>query len=435
MRMNHTEDLMNIVEKWSAPELGAFGVQHIEDVNLREATAITLENQDSLNIERELFSESTTGNTTSSANIAGGLTGYDSNGAYAPIALSLVRRIMPNLFANETVGVQAMSSPVGLAFALRVLYKGYEGATVDRGDGLGPVQLEAGYNGVDIFSGFSGSTSGTIGISGNADSGTGYNTVTGEGDALGFETNPAYPELSLKLVKKAIEAQTRKLAASFSIEGAYDVKQMHNLDIEREIVNALYYEIMAEQDREIINNIRNIAIQGADFSVSGSDGRWSQEKLANLINKIQSEANYISDRTMRDPGNFCIVSNRVASWLQSTAGGNRFTGFQANIGPKRGGAVTQVGTINGTIKVYVDKYRKLNATTEEVIVGYKGDSVSDCGIIYSPYVTGLFNKATDSRNFDTRLGVMSRYAITTNLLGANRYYTKFKVKDFAGLGF
>lgn len=427
MRMNHNEELVNIVEKWSDPELGAFGVQHIEDVNLREATAITLENQDSLDLGKELFTEGT--NNTGSLNVDG-WGNYANNGSYAPIALSLVRRIMPNLFANETVGVQAMSSPVGLAFALRVLYKGYENATVDRGDGLGAVQLEAGYNGVDIFSGYSGSTRGA---SGTADAGTGIATATGE--TWNFDATPQYPELSLKLVKKAIEAQTRKLAASFSIEGAYDVKQMHNLDIEREIVNALYYEIMAEQDREIIQSIRSIAVSRPSFSVSGSDGRWSQEKLANLINKIQTEANYISDRTMRDPGNFCIVSNRVASWLQSTAGGNRFTGFQANIGPKRGGAVTQVGTINGTIKVYVDKYRKLSATTEEVIIGYKGDSVSDCGIIYSPYVTGLFNKATDSKNFDTRLGVMSRYAITTNLLGAERYYSKFDVTDFAGLGF
>lgn len=428
MKLNHTEQLSQILEKWSSEELGDFGVGAIENSDIREATAIALENQDTVNLSRALFTEATS--TTTGLNVAGPQDA--TNGVFSPIALTLVRRIMPNLFANEVAGMQAMSSPVGLAFALRVLYKGYEDATVDRGDGLGAQQLEAGFNGVDIFSGYTGSTRAA---SGTADAGTAEATATAE--AWGFGKSGAeYPELTLRLVKKAIEAQTRKLAASFSIEGAYDVKQMHNLDIEKEIINALYYEILAEQDREIIKEISDIAIASSDFDVSGgNDGRWSQEKLANLINKIQSEANFISERTMRDPGNFVIVSPRVASWLQSTAANGSYTGFRAEIGAKRGGAVTQVGTINGTIKVFVDKYRKRTATSEQIIVGYKGDSVSDCGIIVSPYVTGLFNKATDSSNFDTRIGVMSRYAITSNLLGAERYYTKFNVTNFGGLGF
>jgi len=400
------KDVSQLVKKWSSIE-GKMSVKSIQDQYVKENMSVLLDNQEMKDLKRELLGEASQGSTTSIVS----QTHAGLDGAFQPISLALVRRTYPELFANKIVGVQALTTPVGLAYALRVLYKGTD--------------VEAGLDNVPAFSGFTGSTKG---VSGTADAGTGV--VTSAGEAWGINVTAAQsaagvmPELTLKLDKTAIEAKTRKLAASFSLEAAMDIKAMHGIDIEREMVNVLQYEVQAELDREIVAACKSVATTGTTLDLSAVDGRWSQEKFANIANKIIYEANAIGARTRRGVGNFVVVSTKVATALQSLTNGT-FTA--TNVDVNASNTFAQIGMLNGTITVYRDTYN----TSDEVLVGYKGPGVSDAGIIFSPYVTGLFNRAMAQEDFTPRVGVMSRYAITSSLLGANRYYTKFSVSNLS----
>lgn len=405
-------NLKQLVEKWeSAP--GKMSIKDIADQDVKKNLATLLENQEnkSFNDQRGAF-----GNlfeTSQASTTVGSSTVNDVNaGAFQPIALALVRRTFPALFANKTVGVQAMSGPVGLAFALRFLY-----------DTAAQPKVEAAFNEVNAFSGFSGSQSGT---SGTSDSGTGVATAVGESWEIGG--SPAtgkMPELTLRIDRTAVTANTRKLAASFSLEAAQDIQAMHSIDVEREMVNVLQYEIQAELDRELLARMRAAAVDTAnggaplttiDVSTSALDGRWSQEKYSNIITQIVAQANNIAISTRRGAGNFVIVSTRLATALQ--AAGPQFSRNTALVDATN--TLAEVGTINGTITVYRDSY----IDDDEALVGYKGPGVSDAGIIYSPYITGLMSRAIDDKDFSPRIGVMSRYAITDSLLGAGRYYRR-----------
>lgn len=390
----------DLIKKWENAD-GKLSLSSIQDDYLKENLAVLLENQSSSKV-KDLVLESN--------NFSMSAPDSEATGQFKPIALALVRRTFPELFANKCVGVQAMNSPVGVAFALRFVYGGAAG-------GSAGAYNEAGFDKVDKFSGFTGSISGT---SGTADTGTGVSTGTAEGWQL-LPGAGNYPQLQLKLERVAIEALTRKLGASYSLEAAQDIRAMHNIDIEREMVNVLQYEIMAELDRELLYNLKTVAtdtsIGGSAASiinVSASDGRWSQEKFSNVVNAIVAASNNIAISTRRGAGNFVVVSPRVATAIQ--AAGAQFTRNQANVNAT--GIITEVGSINGTITVFRDSY----ATSDYALVGYKGPGISDCGIIYSPYVTGLFSRAIEQQDFSPRVGVMSRYAITKTLLGAGRYY-------------
>jgi hypothetical protein len=317
-----------------------------------------------------------------------------------------------------------MNGPVGLAYAMRVLYN----------TTLYPRE-EAGFQKVDKYSGFSGSQSG---ISGTADTGTGVSSSVGESWQIGGSTTTGkYPELSMRIDRQAIEAKTRKLAASFSLEAAQDIKAMHGLDVEREIVNYLQYEITAELDRELLYNVKTQAEVTAnggatatsyDVSASvglGSDGRWSQEKYQNIVTQIIGLANDIAVSTRRGAGNFVVVSPRVATAIQSC--GPIFSRNQAVVSPTT--IMAEIGTINGSITVYRDSY----ATSDYALVGFKGAGISDAGIIFSPYIMGLTNKAVHADDFSPRLGVMSRYAITNSLLGSGRYYRLLNLSNLSYL--
>ena len=392
----------DLLKKWEKAN-GKMSISNIQDENLRENLAVLLENQSSSKV-RDLILEANNFNITSPDS--------EATGQFKPIALALVRRTFPELFANKVVGVQAMNGPVGVAFALRFLYNGYGS------------NAEASFDEVDKFSGFTGSISGA---SGTADTGTGVSMNVAEGWQMQPGDNN-FPQLKLALERVAIEAKTRKLGASYSLEAAQDIKAMHNLDIDREMVNVLQYEILAELDRELLQNIKTVAVDtsigGASASpvdVSASDGRWSQEKFSNVVNAIVAQANNIAISTRRGAGNFVVVSPRVATAIQ--AAGPQFTRNQANINAT--GIIVNVGSINGTIQVYRDSY----ATTDYAVVGYKGPGISDAGIIYSPYIMGLFSRAIEPQDFSPRVGVMSRYAITRTLLGAGRYYRQINFSN------
>jgi len=404
-------NIAEVMKKWSdSEELGRLSIGDLSE-DLQENMATLLENQESVDFNGDdVLNEANFSNSTNS------ITQLGQDSAYKPIALALVRRTFPALFANKVVGVQAMSTPVGLAYALRIIY-------ADRSNNnVGP---EAAWDQVPTYSGFTGSTSGTSATYSTSGSGTGVNTSAGENWQIGTD----YPQLKLQLEQVAIVAKTRKLAASFSLEAAQDIRAMHNLDIEREIVNVLQYEIIAELDRELISKLKTTAVTGTggaaavqldmnqtqSSATSYIDGRYSQEQLASMVTSIIHQANVIATSTRRGAGNFVVVSPTVSTALQSVR--PAFSGNDASVNATQAG-VAQIGTLNGNITVYRDQY----ATDDYALVGYKGPGQNDCGVIYSPYISGVMNRTIAQEDFSPRIGVMSRYAITDSLLGSGRYY-------------
>ncbi len=414
-------DREEVITEWmDTGAKGKFAVDNILDEDVRMNTALVLDNQDKqYGVEfGGTMNESTV--TTTSLGIGSNTPGSGNNtGYFSPIAMALVRRTFPALFAHKCVGVQPLSGPVGYAFSLRFAHAGYQ--TNQRGGGDND---DAAFKAVDVFSGFTGSTSGTsaalAAIAGTVSAGTGVGVAMQIAEAWKIGTD--YPELKIFLDKKAIEAVTRKLGATFSLESAQDIQRMHGLDMERELINALSYQIVAETDRELLYKMLLASVTTsaggaavATMNVSASDGRWSQEKFANVLNLIVKLANDIATSTFQGAGNFVIVSPRVATALQ--AAGPQFTANTADVTAST--TLAEVGKINGTITVYRDAYA---GSFDYALVGYKGEGVSNAGLIYSPYVTGLFNRAIDPTNFGVNIGVMSRYAITDSLLGSGRYY-------------
>ena len=432
-----------LVKKWEAVE-GKMSIKDLKDPFLKENIAVMLENQEQKDFHGGLLTEANDGaiNTGSIGGYTNGVA--DANSwQFRPIALALVRRTFPDLFANKIVGVQAMSTPVGLAYALRVVY----------GDGTGN---EAAWDNVDYYGGYTGSqygTSGSLqGVGGNTSasdgradtSGTGVDTsaaeawtlsasyqgITSTSGSLSYPNGTgAWPQLKMRIDQIAITAKERKLAASFSLEAAQDVKAMQGLDIEREMVNFLQYEITAELDRELLSAVKTASqdttnggevISAIDLTgwngttVNGIDGRWSGEKYMNIIASIIYQSNKIAIKTRRGPGNFVVVSPTIATALQ--AAGHQFVQFTQNVNATH--IMAPIGKLNGTMDVYRDQY----ARTEYALVGFKGPGISDAGVIFSPYIMGLTMRAISPDDFSPRIGTLARYAITNTLLGAGRYY-------------
>ena len=425
-----------LVKEWSELDSG-LNISDVSDSYQKENLARLMENQRTKDLNAELFSEAGQfGTGTSTVSVAGSTpagnapAGGPSKGVFAPISMALVRRTFPALFANKIVGVQAMSTPVGLAYAIRYMYKG--------------TNVELGWDKVPEYSGYTGSTSGAAVPTSAADTGTAVATNVAEDWQIGPGGN--YPEITFRIDRQPIEAKSRKLATSFSLEAAMDVQVMQGVDIERELINMIQYELVAEQDREILQRVKatavktgeqlttdGVALTGIDaggqavvnFDMAVADGRWTQEKYTNLITYVVKLANEIALKTRRGAGNFVVVSNNVATALQ--AAGPQFARNTATVNATS--VFPEVGVINDSITVYRDSY----AQNDYILVGYKGEGVSDCGIIYSPYVTGLTNRAVAQEDFSPRIGVMSRYAITDTLLGAGRYYRYATISNLAEL--
>ena len=408
-----------MLQKWEQAK-GKVSIKDIQDQYLKENLAVLLENQERKDWNgKDIFLETAqAANTTNSLSQLGYTfpAGTQDNDSwrFRPVALALVRRTFPELFANKVVGVQAMSTPVGLAYALRVVYN----------DGN---NVEAAWDSVPEYGGYTGSTPQASAAldetyAGYDSSGTGAVTSAAETWQLG-STN-TYPQLKLRLDKVSIEAATRKLAASFSLESAQDIKAMHDIDIEREMLNVIQYESIAEMDRELLYRMKKASVNttygGAVLNAincsgtSALDGRWSQERYANIVTSIINQANVIAIKTRRGPGNFAIVSPQIATVLQ--ASGHPFTRLHSAANATT--TVAEIGMLNDSITIYRDVYAK----SDYALVGFKGSGISDCGIIFSPYIMGLTSKAIDPTDFSPRIGVMARYAITDTLLGSGRYY-------------
>jgi hypothetical protein len=421
-----------LVKKWEDVK-SKLNIKDIADPFMKENLAQLMENQARKDWNgRDLLLEASHGTQNLGTLAADGYTftqagvGSQDNDSYRfrPIAMALMRRTFPDLFANKCVGVQAMSTPVGLAYALRVIYSD------------GGVN-EAAWDVPDYYGGFGGSTRGTsAGLDVSSD-GIADTSATGAAAsaAEAWIMNSSYPELKLKLDKVTIEAESRKMGASFSLESAQDIKAMHDIDIEREMLNILQYETLAELDRQLVYRMKKASINtsngGASISqinCSGTtalDGRWSQERFANIVASIIHQSNIIAVKTRRGPGNFAVVSPGISTVLQ--ASGHYFNKLHTAVNP--GTTFADIGVLNDTITCYRDVY----ARVDYALVGFKGPQISDAGVIFSPYIMGLTSKAVDPGDFSPRIGVLSRYAITDSLLGSGRYYRLLSFSNLSSI--
>lgn len=428
-----------LVEKW-APVLdhGKFGA--IGDAYRRGVTATILENtQNALREDRtgasmtSLFE--TTNNTYSAPGAAGFSSGADAEGptaGYDPILISLVRRAMPNLIAYDIAGVQPMTGPTGLIFAMRSKYTAMAGNT----------STEAFYG--EANTAFSGTgTPNSAGLPTNTNFGTGMSTADGE--TLGTNGNP-FNEMAFSIEKVAVEAKTRALKAEYTTELAQDLKAVHGLDAETELANILSSEILVEINREVVRTIYSSAVTGAaNTAVAGTfdldvdaNGRWSVEKFKGLMFQIEQEANAIAKATRRGKGNIVVCSSDVASALQMAGILDYTPALNSNNLQVDDTGNTFAGVLNGRYRVYIDPYAGANY----LVVGYKGSSAFDAGIFYCPYVPLQMVRAIGENTFQPKIGFKTRYGMTANpyaeganqglgriAAGTNQYYRKVAIAN------
>jgi len=436
----------SLTEKW-APVLNEESAGNIGDNYRRSVTAVVLENQEKALQEAR---SSQQGYLTEDApgNNAGSIDKWD------PILISLVRRAMPNMMAYDVCGVQPMTGPTGLIFAMKSRFNGgaisndealfNEANTKFSGDSAGTAMPTDG-------SGLGGLTdansSGTIDDERTAvqpRGGMDTNHGEGLGSSNGIDPNSAFGEMGFTIEKATVSAKTRALKAEYSLELAQDLKAIHGLDAESELANILSTEILAEINREVIRTINSQAKTGAATSqtaVNGifslkddADGRWSVEKFKGLMVQIEREANTIAKQTRRGRGNFIITSSDVASCLSATGMLDYAPALKDSLTVDDTGN-TFAGVLNGRTKVYIDPY----ATVDYVNVGYKGTNAYDAGLFYCPYVPLTMVRAVGENDFQPRIGFKTRYGMVSNpfvgnapasgLANAktNQYYRIFRV--------
>lgn len=366
---------------------------------------------------------------------------------YLPnVVMPMLRRIMPDLIANELVGVQPLNGPVGYALAYRPTYNGKGGIGKDTGL---TTYGEIAYNPTDTrYTGTGKENKKLVGSDKEIDTSSdfwkayGGDQWLGEGAGLGADTEFAdlnageYPTVSFALVKSAVEAKTRKLAAHWSPELAEDMQAMHGIDVEREMVNTLTYEVGAEIDRQVVTEMVKAAIIGGStstWSPLSADGLDQMGRLATLLTQITIEANQIAIRTKRGNANFVITTPRVCALLQQLSM-NKFTSFKnaANIPavPDTGvGALAKVGLINDDQQLLIrDSYVQSN-NADYVLMGYKGKQAGDSGIIYCPYIPLQLSKVMQPGTFTPSIGCRTRYGLMANPWDARNYYHFMKIGD------
>ena len=405
MQLFNSEQLQ---EKWS-PLLDYNGLEPIRDNHRRAVTAILLENQEqALREEREFLTEGPTmytgtGGFSSGSAAEGPVAGFD------PVLISLIRRSMPNLVAYDLAGVQPMSGPVSLIFAMRSKYVNQSGPEafydeVDTGfsgqnSGLslaGFSSVAAGFGTTDQAGSNPGLLNPTASPLGSYNVGQGMNTGDAEGLGGSTAAGDKFNEMALSIERISVTAKSRALKAEYSLELAQDLKAIHGLNAEAELANILSTEILAEINREVIRTIYKIAEPGAQQNVAtqgvfdldvDSNGRWSVEKFKGLIFQIERDANTIAQRTRRGKGNIVLCSADVASALAHAGILDYTPALNANLNVDDTGN-TFAGTLNGKFKVYIDPYSANGYTNayQYYVVGYKGSSPYYAGLFYCPYV-------------------------------------------------
>ena len=448
----------NLQEKW-APVLNHEGLNDIKDPYRKSVTAILLENQErALAEERAVLTEAPTnvGPINTPTTGSGAVAGFD------PILISLIRRAMPKLIAYDIAGVQPMTGPTGLIFAMRSRY------TNQTGD-------EAFFDEPDAqFSGTKGGTPPTAtteknpglinDATGGSTTATNYDLAsskftTSEQESLGDSASNAFMEMAFSIDKIAVEAKGRALRADYSVELAQDLKAIHGLDAESELANILSTEILAEINREVVRTVYRGAKAGAQANVANagvfdldvdSNGRWSVEKFKGLMFQIERDANAIAQETRRGKGNIIITSADVASALAMSGVldyDSGISGAVGGIGEIDDTGNTFVGTLNGRFKVYIDPYSANVSDNQYYVVGYKGTNAYDAGLFYCPYVPLQMYRAIGQDTFQPRIGFKTRYGMVLNPfakglaalsssdphdstnIGANAYYRRVRVAN------
>ena len=406
--MFQTEQLQ---EKWS-PVLAHPDLPEIKDSYRRAVTTVILENQ-----ERAMREDAAFLSEAAPVNNTGGVANWD------PILISLVRRAMPSLIAYDVCGVQPMTGPTGLIFAMKARYTNQSGT-------------EALFN--EAETNFSG-TGTQVGSNvlhnlSNANFRTGTGLSTGAAEALGDGAGPEFAQMAFSIEKATVTAKSRALKAEYTMELAQDLKAIHGLDAETELANILSSEILAEINREVIRTIYRNAVMGAATNVTtpgqfdlntDSNGRWSVEKFKGMMFAIERDANVIARDTRRGKGNIILTSADVASALTMAGLLDYGSNLSDNLNVDSTGN-TFAGVLNGRFKVYVDPYMNMVApypaagtpkgayANQYYLVGYKGTSPYDAGLFYCPYVPLQMVRAVGENSFQPKIGFKTRYGMQVN---------------------
>jgi len=433
----------SLQKKWEGvldhPDLPA-----IKDPYRKAVTAVILENQ-AVEMQKsgQMLQETAPANSAGTGGFGGSAAAGGPVAGFDPILISLVRRSLPNLIAYDVCGVQPMTGPTGLIFAMR---SSYSTSNVTAG------ATEAFYNEANTgFGGISGAqTTLAVGAStantfvGNAAACTALATATAE--------DLTFQEMAFSIEKVTVTAKTRALKAEYSIELAQDLKAVHGLDAETELANILSAEILAEINREVVRTIYGTAKTGCAVGTTAvgrfdldtdSNGRWMVEKVKGLAFQIEREANTIAKTTRRGKGNVMICSSDVASALAMAGILDYNSALQSNVNlTVDDTGNTFAGTLFGRIKVYIDPYAPTSASSEYAVVGYKGSNAYDAGLFYCPYVPLQMVRAVDTNNFQPKIGFKTRYGLVANPFAegtsqgngalnvlSNNYYRAFKIAN------
>ena len=458
-------DLKQLQEKW-APVLDHESLPKIEDSHKRGVVAQLLENQEfAAREEKQMLTEAPT-HAAGTGGFGSGATDTGPNAGFDPVLISLIRRSMPKLIAYDIAGVQPMTGPTGLIFAMRTNYgtqrdpqnaayreaffnepnagqSGGSGTSYDPGASSSANNDAEGTNPAVLNDG----SPGTYEVTGDA-----QGMATASAESLG-ESGTEFREMGFAIEKVTVTAKSRALKAEYSLELAQDLKAIHGLDAEQELSNILSTEILAEINREVVRTIYVNAVKGAinDTATDGifdldvdSNGRWSVEKFKGLLFQIERDANAIGQETRRGKGNILICSADVASALGMAGvldyapalnGNNALTGVDDT-------SSTLVGTLNGRIKVYVDQYSANVADKHFYVAGYKGSSAYDAGLFYCPYVPLQQVRAINPDTFQPKIGFKTRYGMVSNpfaqgltqgsgalTANTNKYYRRVQVSN------
>ena len=454
--MHITKDYAEtLVEKW-APVLDfkSDKVAEITNESTRLNTAILLENQEKWCLNEQntaatggvFGSHQGTGTTFSGDNYASG------DARLPKVLIPMIRRTFPELITNEIVGVQPMTGPVGLAFAMRYKYDSDAlGSSTNGGDGSisggtgGATALsnnkELGYNYLNTA--FTGASSAAL--SGNAER-SNINEDAGVGALLSqFELSSRIPQITVSFEKTAVEALTRRLAAKWSVELEQDLKNMNGIDIDSELTNAMSYEIQAEIDREMIARMIQVCLNAgpgvgySTWSAVSADGRWSGERARDFYNRIVVEANRVAIRNRRGAANFIIATPRICAILETLP---NFTWMpvtgNVNTAPV---GIAKVGSVGGRFQIYRDTRTEAQLNggytasnlgggysqtrtkpVDYALLGYKGTEYYDSGILYCPYIPVMVQRTIGPNDFAPRVGLLTRYGVVDHIFGANLYY-------------
>jgi hypothetical protein len=441
-----------LLEKWKPVlDFSSDKVAPLEEAHKRLSTAVLLENQENWCHLEESNSASAGGafgpNTGTTAGPYSGDTYATGDARLPKVLIPMIRRTFPELITNEIVGVQPMSGPVGLAFALR--YK-YDATSLNNGgagsdSGVTPTDQpaaeisdgkEVGWNYLNTA--FTGTSSDTL----TGKAGTGFDNVQQDNGVAAlmsqFELNGNIPQMTIQFEKTAVEAGTRRLAAKWSVELEQDLKSMNGIDIDNELTNAMSYEIQAEIDREMIMRMIQICLNAGTASPSkgtgysfwyaaSADARWLGERNRDFYARVIVEANRVAINNRRGPANFIVATPRVCAMLEMLPE-FKFMAVNGTVNTQPAG-IAKVGSVGGRFNVYRDtrteaQYQQGTRTSvvEYALLGYKGAEYYDTGIVYCPYIPVMIQRTIGPNDFAPRVGLLTRYAVVDHLFGSDLFY-------------